>query len=64
MGKKNQQKAQEFRIKPFCGIKHPKKCVNRVYPEEGFEKEADLCHDCQKELFRKELVDESKFHYF
>ena len=48
----------------ICKIRHPKKCVNHVYPEEGFKKEADLCYDCQKRLFRKELVDESKFHYF
>ncbi|PIN78323.1 hypothetical protein COS79_02660 [Candidatus Woesearchaeota archaeon CG06_land_8_20_14_3_00_33_13] len=38
----------------ICGARHPDKCVNNVYPEEGFEKEADLCHDCQKKMYKKE----------
>jgi len=48
----------------ICGARHPDKCVNHVYPEEGFKKEADLCHDCQKKMYKEKLVNESQFHYF
>lgn len=46
-----------------CGGKHPEVCVNEVFSEEGFEKDADLCWDCQEKFFKPELVIEDEIYW-
>ena len=47
-----------------CGVRHPDRCVNHVYPEEGYAREMDLCHDCQRKVYRAELEDPTESIFY